>query len=331
MQAVLFESFGEPTDVLQVRQLPVPDPPVGKLRVRLLASPVNPSDLLVIQGKYPKLPQLPATPGFEGVGVVDAAGPGLFGKVLLGRRVVVPNTESGNWQEYTIVPARQVIPISSRLPLEQAATFFVNPATAFVMTRLVLRVPREAWLLQTAAASTLGKMVIRLGRYYGFRTVNVVRREEQVDSLKSLGADAVIVSDGNDLKNQLEAVTGRQDIRYAIDPVGGALAAAVARCLAPGGRLLLYGTLSGEPISLSPRDLMTPCAAIEGFWLGGWIPRLRLLAKIRLFRAIGKLIHQGVLTSQIAQTFSLEQIAEAVALAQEPGRVGKVLLRPGEP
>ena len=92
MRAAVFEKFGEPTEVLQVRDVPEPHPGPGEVRVRMILSPVNPSDLLVVRGRYGVLPTLPSTPGFEGVGVVDEVGPGLLGRLVKGKRVVVINS-----------------------------------------------------------------------------------------------------------------------------------------------------------------------------------------------------------------------------------------------
>src|SRR3954470_1612165 len=105
MKAAVFETFGEPTQVLSVRDVPEPDPGPGQVRVRMIASPINPSDLLVVRGRYGVLPTLPATPGFEGVGVVDRVGPGLLGRWVKGRRVAVINHVGGNWAEYAVIPA----------------------------------------------------------------------------------------------------------------------------------------------------------------------------------------------------------------------------------
>ena len=332
MKSVQFDQFGEPADVLHLRDIEPPQPKSGEVLVRMLLSPVNPSDLMTVRGVYGKQPQLPCTPGYEGVGVVEASGGGLLGKLLVGKRVALLNGTNGNWQERTTTLAKQAVPLPKSLPNEQGATFFVNPTSAFAMTRRVLAVPSGEWLLQTAAASELGKMVIRLGQRFGFKTLNVVRRVEQAEALKSLGADAVVVFDParqsvDELQNEVHRVTGKRSVRFAIDPVGGATGSAVVKCLSPGGRMLVYGTLSPEPLSFSPRDLMTPGASIAGFWLARWLPQLSLLAKLKLIRTVSGLIQSGVLTSQIGEVFPLDRVSEAVRAAETPSRSGKVLLR----
>lgn len=326
MRAIVFDQFGEPADVLKLQNVPVPEPKEGEVRVRMLMSPVNPSDLMSVRGVYGKLPKLPATPGFEGVGIVEKSGGGFLGKFLTGKRVAVLNGVTGNWQEQAVIPAKQAVPVSKAIPVEQAATFFVNPATAYVMTREVLAVPAGEWLLQTAAGSTLGRMVIRLGRHYGFRTLNIVRRQEQADELLADGADAAIAAPPEELADRVRDITGGQGVRFAIDPVGGATGSAVVRSLAIGGRLLVYGTLSSEPLQFSPRDLMTPSASIEGFWLARYMLQLSLVKKVRLMRKVDKLIREGVLTSEVGQSFALEDITKAVTVAEQPARHGKVLL-----
>lgn len=332
MKSVQFDQFGEPSSVLQIRDIEPPQPKPGEVLVRMLLSPVNPSDLMTVRGVYGKQPKLPSTPGYEGVGVVEASGGGLLGKLLVGKRVALLNGINGNWQERTTTLAKQAVPLPKSLPSEQGATFFVNPTTAFAMTRKVLAVPAGEWLLQTAAASELGKMVVRLGQRFGFKTVNVVRRAEQATALKSIGAEAVIVFDparqsADELRDELQRATGQRAVPFAIDPVGGATGSAVVKCLAPAGRLLVFGTLSSEPLSFSSRDLMTPGASVEGFWLARWLPQLSLVAKIKLIRTVSRLIQEGVLTSQIGETFPLDRVTDAVRAAETPGRVGKVLLK----
>jgi NADPH:quinone reductase-like Zn-dependent oxidoreductase len=327
MKAIVFDRFGDAAEVLHVRDLPVPEPGPGEVRVRMTYSPINPSDLLVVRGQYGRLPALPATPGFEGAGVVEATGGGLLGRFRQGRRVAVLNGKGGNWQEYVIVPAKQVVPVPRQVTDEQAATFFVNPASALAMTQYVLKVPPGAWLLQTAAGSALGRMIIRLGQRLGFRTINVVRQREQGQELLQAGGDAVICSNEESIEEWVQKITGGQGVSYALDAVGGATGLAVVKSLAAGGRLLVYGTLSGEPIQLDPRSLMTGSRKIEGFWLSNWVSQQSVVTMMLLFRRINKLLMAGILTSEVGGIFTIDDIRSAVAEGQKPARHGKILLR----
>jgi NADPH2:quinone reductase len=330
MKAVVFERFGEPSEVLQVRDVAVPGPGAGEARVRMIASPINPSDLLVVRGQYGRLPALPATPGFEGVGVVETCGAGLLKRLRglrPGRRVAVLNGQGGNWQEQVVVPARQLVPIPDDVPDEQAASFFVNPATALVMTRWVLKVPRGSWLLQTAAGSALGRMVIRLGRHLGFRTINVVRRREQVEELLRVGGDAAICMGEQDLEERVNAITGGRGVPYVLDAVGGDTARAALRALAPDGRMLVYGTLANEPMTLETRWLMVGQKRLEGFWLSEWVQKQNIVTMLRLFRSITRLLREGILTTEMGATFAIDDIQAAARQAAAPGHRGKILLR----
>ena len=329
MKALVFERFGEPTEVLELHELPLPEPGPGEVRVRMLAVPINPSDLLVVRGQYGRLPTLPATPGFEGVGVVDAVGPGFLRLVRglrPGKRVAVLNGGGGNWQEYVVVSARQAVPVAGDLSDEQVAMFFVNPSTSWIMTQAVLKVSAGDWLLQTAAGSAVGRMVVRLGKHFGFRTINVVRRLSQAEELRREGADHVIVSSSESVVERVRAVTGG-GVRFALDAVGGDTGLAVLEALAPGGKMLVYGTLSGQPIPLDPRMLMVGQKSIAGFWLSEWVKQQNVFGMLKLFRKVQSLMRQGVLKTEIGGTFKIENFKQAIAQAESAGRKGKVLLR----
>jgi NADPH:quinone reductase-like Zn-dependent oxidoreductase len=332
MRALVFDRFGEPADVLQLRDVPPVDPGRGEVRVRMRAAPINPSDLLVVRGRYGRLPTLPATPGFEGVGVVDAVGPGWIAKLRRlrpGRRVAVLNGAGGNWQDAVIIPARMAVPVPDDLPDEQVASFFVNPATALAMTRHVLRVAPGAWLLQNAAGSALGRMIIRLGRYTGFRTINVVRRREAMNELRQLGANEVLCSADEDIPSRVHDITDGAGVPCALDAVGGSAGLDLVRSLGNHGRLLVYGTLSGEPIPLELRMLMVGQKRIEGFWLSEWARDQGVLSMLRLFTNIIQLMRAGVLTTPVGASYPLDEWRSAVQQAEQPGHTGKVLLRIG--
>lgn len=327
MKAAVFSSFGSPPDVLRVQNVPTPEPGPGEVRVRMIASPVNPSDTMVVEGRYGVLPSLPAVPGFEGVGIVDKAGPGFMGRFVVGKRVVVINNKGGNWAEYAVVPWKQARPVPADITDEQAATFFVNPVTAIAMVRHVLAVPRGEWLLLSAAGSTLGKMIVRLGRRDGFKTLCVVRRSEAKQELIDLGADAVVSSSEGPIAEQVRRITGDDGPRYALDPVGGEAGTEVFRSLSRGGRLLVYGSLTDQPIAVDPRSLITSRTSVEGFWLGYWMSERSIPGALRVFREVATLIREGVLSADVGRSFPLDQVQEAVREAAAVGRDGKILLK----
>lgn len=328
MKAVVFAQHGDPRAVLELRDLPEPQPGPGQVRVRMLASPINPSDLLVVRGEYGTLPRLPATPGFEGVGVVEASGGGLYGKLMLGKRVAVLNRGAGNWAEQVVINAQEAFPfIPKKLPDEQVATLFVNPATAWIMVTQVLRVPKGAWLLQSAAGSALGKMVIRLGKRLGFQTINVVRRADTAAEIAKLNPDVILDSSREDVEARVLELTGGKGVGHALDAVGGETGTTFIRCLGTRGHLVVYGALAADqPLQATARRLIMGSKRVEGFWLADWVRGKNPLTMLRLLRRVGGLIQEGTLASAIERSYSLENIREAVTAAETPGRQGKILL-----
>ncbi|HEX4206867.1 MAG TPA: zinc-dependent alcohol dehydrogenase family protein [Ktedonobacteraceae bacterium] len=331
MKAIQFDRYGEPTKVLAVQERPLPEPGNGEVRVRILASPINPSDLLFVRGHYAGVqPQFPSPVGFEGVGIVDAVGPQVRSPIP-GQRVAVFNGEKGgNWAEYTVLPATALLPVPGDIPDEQAASFLINPASAILMLRHVLAIPRGEWLLQSAAGSELGRMIIRLAKHDGVRTMNVVRRREAMAELEHLGADTVIVSTEGPIDEQVRRIVGPQGVQYAIDPVVGETGTQMYQALGNDGRMLVYGSLTGEPIRVGadPRFILAGRRILEVFWLGYWLPRLDEAARGNLFQEIVALMRDGILVTSAARKFSLDEIGTAVIQAESTGRQGKVLLVP---
>jgi NADPH:quinone reductase-like Zn-dependent oxidoreductase len=332
MKAIQFEQHGEPAEVLSVQERPLPEPGKGEVRVRILASPVNPSDLLFVRGHYAGVQaHFPSPVGFEGVGVVDVLGQQVD-RPVPGQRVAVINAETGgNWADYAVVPAGLLLPVPDDLPDEQVACFFINPASAIVMLRQVLAIPRGEWLLQSAAGSELGRMIIKLAKHDGIRTINVVRRRESVAELERLGADAVIVSTEGAIDEQVRRIVGSQGVKYAIDPVIGETGTQMYQSLGEDGRMLLYGSLTREPMRVGgdPRLILTGRRILEMFWLGYWFRKFDEAARRHLIQQVVTLMREGILVTSIAaHRYSLDEIRAAVTQAESIGRQGKVLLVP---
>ena len=324
MQSVKFHEFGNPADVLRVEEVEQPEPGANQVLVKLRARSINPSDLLTVRGLYGALPKLPATPGLEGMGEVAAVGEGV--KNLRAGQRVIPLGVQGTWQDYILAPSAQLIPIPDSINDQTAAQFVVNPLTAWIMTIEELSLKPGEWLLQTAAGSTLGRVVLQIARLRGFKTINVVRRREQVEELKTLGADEVICTADEDIVERVKEITGKAGLTKAIDAVGGQTGADVMRALSRNGVLLVYGLLSMEPMPIDGGRMIFTTTTIRGFWLTEW---LRSAAPERQQSVMTEML-RAMATNEIAPPveaeYKLADVHAAVAHAERPGRSGKVLL-----
>src|SRR5256714_9695154 len=210
MLSVRFYEFGNPVDVLRVEDVPQPEPGANQVLVRLRARSINPSDLLTVRGLYGALPTLPATPGLEGMGEVAAVGADVK-HLKVGQRVI-PLGVPGTWQEYIVADSNQLIPVPDAISDQMAAQFVVNPLTAWIMCVEELALKPGEWLLQTAAGSTLGRVVLQIAPLRGFQTINVLRRRAPVEELKALGADEVICTEDEGISMRLHAITGEAGV-----------------------------------------------------------------------------------------------------------------------
>ena len=358
MKSTRLGSFTQNAGDIEVVDIARPEPGPGQVCVRMLLSPVNPSDLNYVHGTYHAALQriiwnqgagpndgvyfdpahenpCPAPPyalGGEGMGIVESVGSGFPARRLAGKRVAIaappPN---GAWKEYVVVDALKAVALPDAITNDQGAMFFVNPFTAYVMTRDVLKVPRDQWLLVTAAGSALGKSVVRLGKLFGFKTLCVVRSDSNSDVLRELGANAIVETDHQNLVQSVSEITSGKGVGYAIDCVGGDLTADVVRCLGLRGRLLVYGTLANSPLVVPLRDLMMPGAEIAGFLLPNWLAAQSPIRLLGTLRTVRRLMAKGLFETEVTETFELHQVSQAIAAATRPGRTGKVMLRIGTP
>ncbi len=185
----------------------------------MLFSPVNPSDLHMVRGRYGYQPVLPASPGAEGVGRVLEIGAGVTA-VHVGERVICIGTWN-LWRERVICKASNVVPVPGTVTDETAATSYQNPLTAWALTQSTRQLGEGQWLLQTAAASSVGRLVLQLAGMYGFRTINVIHRRAQAAIIQALEAMRSSARRTKTCGGRLQEITGGKGIDYAIDCVAG--------------------------------------------------------------------------------------------------------------
>jgi NADPH2:quinone reductase len=332
MKALIFRETGEPVSVLKLSEIPTPPVAHGEALVRVLLTPNHPSDLHMVRGRYGYQPELPASPGIEGVGIVEDVGPGVQAS-LVGTRVVLVDTWN-TWREQIVCQADKLVPVPDDLDDSVAATSYTNPLTAWALTRSSHNLKEGDWLLQTAAASTVGKLVLQLAQQFRFKTINVIRRREQETIIRSLGGDEVICTEDENLTARLRELTAGKGVERAIDCVAGELGAEVVRNLAPAGTMLVYGALSShrqtEPAKFvmplfAPR-LIYSTATVRGWWLPRWVPSQSLAAMREATRDLLTMLSNGALTPPAIVRYSVKNFQEAVRLADGEAGQQKVLL-----
>lgn len=323
MKSIIFEQTGKPADILKAIDIPMPEPGPNEVRVKVIAAPINPSDSMFVQNLYGIRPQLPSGAGFEGVGIVDALGEG----VQMRTGIRVSFTSIGTWSEYAIAHQRSLIPVPDAMTDEVAAQLFVNPFTAYAMVQDA-GVPEGGWLLLTAAGSAFGKMVIQLCKMRGINIIGTVRRDDLNEELKALGLTEIVNTETENLSARVKQITGGTGAACVLDAVGGHTASEALKCLARGGKMLIYGVLSLQDPAINAGLLIFRELTIKGFWLTDWMRRVDSQTRQDVAQNVIRLLASGTIQLPVEASYPLDQIVEAVDHADRPGRWGKILVKP---
>jgi NADPH:quinone reductase-like Zn-dependent oxidoreductase len=329
MKAVVLTQVGAKPAVTEI---PVPQPGAGEVLVKMFASPINPSDLAFLAGGYGIKKQFPVVPGFEGSGIVVAAGMGILPKLWMGKNVACTASPkyNGCWAEYMLTTAASCVPLSKQISMEHGSMMFVNPMTVLAFFEIHKNLPnptkKPRGIINTAAASALGRMVIKMGRTQGVPIISVVRREEQVKLLKDEGAENIINSSDSNFENQLKKLAHKLNTTLIFDCVGGKMVQQLINAAPNESKLFIYGRLSSDACEILPGNLIFTGSQIQGFWLSNRLKTQSMLQTIMNVRKVRSLIVNELGTT-IHKTFQPEQIAEAIETYQNNMSKGKVLIR----
>lgn len=329
MQAVVLTV---PNATPTLATIPVPQPQQGEVLVKMAFSPINPSDLAFLKGGYGIQKPYPVVPGFEGSGTVVAAGSGILPKLWLGKKVACAASPklNGCWAEYMVTTAASCVPLSTKISMEQGSMMFVNPMTALAFFDLFRKTPnlsgKKRGMVNTAAASALGQMIIRLGKKRNIPVISIVRREEQVEILQKAGAEYVLNSSKHDFENQLKEQAHQLNTTIIFDAVGAEMPQKLLSSAPKGSYLFIYGRLSGDACEILPGELIFTGSQIKGFWLTNWLHEQGILKTLMNVRKIQAMINTELKTN-IHQLFEPEKILEAIETYKNNMSQGKVLLR----
>lgn len=325
MRALVQHQFGDPAEVLAVEEVELPEPGPGQVRLKVVLSPIHNHDLWTVRGDYGYKPELPARAGTEALSVVDALGEGVTG-VEVGQRVVTASV-FGVWSEYVIAPAAALIPVPDAVADEAAAQVISMPLSAASLLEY-LDVSEGDWIVQNAANGAVGRLVAQLAASRGVRVLGLVRRAAGVDELAAVGIHDVVATDADGWRDRVAEITGGASIRAGVDSVGGAAAGDVTSLLGENGTLVVFGAMASPTMEIPSGDVIFRQLTVRGFWGSKVSAAMDPAHRVELIREIITLVAQGKLDLPVSQIFPLEQIADASRLNFEPGRVGKVMLRP---
>jgi mitochondrial enoyl-[acyl-carrier protein] reductase / trans-2-enoyl-CoA reductase len=324
ISAAVYETHGNPADVLHVEPRPWPAPAAGEVIVKMRAAPINPADLNQIEGKYPVRAELPATPGFEGAGVVVDVGAEVKG-LTSGALVILPHN-IGTWRDAVAVKADELVVVPTGIEPVHAAMLKINPMTAWRLLHDYVDLARGDWLIQNAANSAAGRAVIQIARELGYKTVNVVRRSELIAELRAEGGDVVLV-DSENLRHEVEDAIAGPPIRLGLNAVGGESALRLANCLAPGSTLVTYGAMSLQPLKIPNGLLIFKDLRFRGIWINKWYDNATPAQRMEAFQHLFEIAKRGLLQTKVEKAYPLSEAKTAVAHAARGQRSGKIIFK----
>ncbi|KAI8985562.1 NAD(P)-binding protein [Trametes punicea] len=364
-RAVVFTSNGSPAEVLRVKSYdPISSTPPDSVHVRFRLSPINPSDINVVQGVYPAAPmklQLGGEEvnvgGNEGLAEVREVGNNVKG-LKKGDWVVSATSQAGTWSSSRVLRAEDVIKLpADGLSEVNAATITVNPATAYNMLHEFVDLKEGDWVLQNGANSAVGQAVIQIAARKGIKTINFVRNRYHkfpagkrlhaekfrpdldylMTQLAQLGATHVFTYDAlsdKSLAKHVKQWTAGRPIRLMLNCVSGPDTAAMTRLLGDNAHLISYGAMSKQPLLLPTSLFIFKNLCAQGFWQSSWYRKhtrqerenlMKTLADFKLKEPDHEILDLSMEDSDEAATQRLREVLTKM----EHGFSKKVLLRLG--
>jgi NADPH:quinone reductase-like Zn-dependent oxidoreductase len=293
----------------------------------MAAAPINPTDLGALAGAtYSGSRRYPFIPGVEGSGVVVEVGAGLRARWLKGQRVacsaMIPG--DGTWAEYMVTSAYRCTPLRRKVTLEMAAMLLVNPFSALAIFDIAKRGRHHA-IVSTAAASALGRMILRLGKRYGIPVVHVVRRQAQVELISEMGGEHVLNSSEPGFVEQLRTLAQRLQATLFLDAVGGIMTQQLAEAAPFGSTILLYSPLSSQRSSIDSLSAAVRDLHFQGWFLPNWLRDKSFLQLFRLSMRAQALLGTD-LQSPVHKRLPLAAAQEGVEMYMRDMTAGKILL-----
>jgi NADPH:quinone reductase-like Zn-dependent oxidoreductase len=323
---VRFHKVGGP-EVLQIDELPLPEPGKGEVRLRVEALGLNRAEVMFRQGKYLFQPILPSKLGYEASGTVEAVGEGVDSKLVGKKFSTVPCfnvTAYGVYGEVAIVPEFALAKYPEKLNAAEATSIWMQYLTAYGALIFHGKIKKGDFVLITAASSSVGIAAIEIAKAEGAISIATTRTEKKKADLVKAGADHVIVTDTENLQERVKEITGGKGCRVTFDPIGGKGVEALADAAAHRGVIYEYGALATEPTPFPLFTALSKGLTIQGYTLFEVVgdAETRRVAEKYVFDHIEK----GDFKPLVDKTFPLSQIVEAHRYMESNQQIGKIVV-----
>jgi NADPH2:quinone reductase len=320
MKVIRIDEYGGP-EVLRLREIELPEPGPGEVRVGLHAAGLNFVDIYYRSGIYPA--PLPFTLGNEGAGIVEAIGEGVE-EFKPGDRVAY-TLHPGSYAEANIVPANLLIPLPDDLSFEHGAAFTLQGLTAHYLIYEYRLPKRGDTVLIHAAAGGMGLLLVQWAKHLGAKVIGTASTEEKAQTVRTAGADHVIIYTEQDFVAETLRLTDEHGADLIIDGVGRTTFAGNLEAAAVRGHVVIYGQASGPPEPIQPISLMERSISVSGGMLNNFMrTREELLRRASdLIRGI----REGWLRLNIDRVFPLAEAAEAQRRLESRESIGKIILK----
>lgn len=326
MKQVSFSETGD-AGVLKLTEVVQPVPGPTQVLVRVEAASVNFADVVRRSGApYPVPTPLPAVPGSEVAGFVEAVGSDV--KDLAVGDPVFALTDLGGYSQYLVSEAAGTFKLPEGFDLDIACTLVVAGVTAYQMLAEVAQVKPGDTVFIPGAAGGVGNYAVQLARILGAKLViagagSEVRRKQALAN----GADHALDYSLVTWPDELRRLTDGKGADVVLDMIGGSFFNQSLAALAPFGRLVVYGNVSGELAQFAPIQLLGSGQSVAGYYVGQWFAG-RPVESRRAFDTLVGLVQAGRLRVEISEKFPLERAAEAHQLIEQRQAVGKTILKP---
>lgn len=314
MKAIVVTRRGGP-EVLQLQEVPDPQPKNGELVVRIEAVGVNFADTMQAAGTYPGGPQPPFVPGLEFAGTVEGSGDRVMGFA----------TGGGAYAERIAVPRASLLPYPKDWSPAEAAAFPVNYFTAYFAYWMANVVPEERVLIH-AAAGGVGTAAVQLAAMFEVETFGTASSDEKLGRLKELGLDHAINYKQVDYEKAVMELTDGEGVDVVFEMLGGEHTVKSARCLRSLGRVIVYGSATGQPPQFDFLSFFSRNASLHTLWLTPMArDREKMMSAMKDMMAWAE---AGRFRPIVGHTLPLDQAAEAYRLLLRRENFGKVVLTP---